>query len=128
MAIKKGDILDERKRFPDSCGLVIKFAGGGEGFRKIFCCGHELTEEDLVPDILPSRGRKKGTLLPGAMLEEKRQFPDSCGLRVMVLDGGAGLQGIDCCGHTITAGAVHDLKFGQPPGESLIPTGPAGQA
>jgi hypothetical protein len=128
MAIKKGDILDERKRFPDSCGLVIKFAGGGGGFQKVLCCGHELTEEDVVPDIIPSRGRKKGTLLPGAMLEEKRLFPDSCGLRVMVIDGGAGLQGIDCCGHTITAGAVNDLKFGQGRGESPIPTGPAGQA
>jgi len=128
MAIKKGDILDERKRFPDSCGLVIKFAGGGEGFQKIFCCGHELTEEDVVPDIIPSRGRKKGTLLSGAMLEEKRLFPDSCGLRVMVTDGGAGLQGIDCCGHTITAGAVNDLKFGQGRGNSPIVTGPAGQA
>ena len=49
MAIKKGDILDERKRFPDSCGLVVKVAGGGEGFQKIFCCGHELTEDDVVP-------------------------------------------------------------------------------
>jgi hypothetical protein len=128
MAIKKGDILDERKRFPDSCGLVVKCTGGGEGFRKIFCCGHELTEQDLVPDILPSRGRKKGRLLPGAMLEEKRQFPDSCGLRIMVLDGGAGLQGIDCCGHTITVGAVNDLRFGLPQGDDPIPTGPAGQA
>jgi hypothetical protein len=128
MAIKKGDILDERKRFPDSCGLVVKFSGGGEGFQKIRCCGHELTEEDLVPDVIPSRGRKKGTLLPGAMLEEKRQFPDSCGLRVMVIDGGAGLQGIDCCGHTITAGAVNDLKFGQPPGESTMSSAQTGHA
>ncbi|HQV47018.1 MAG TPA: hypothetical protein PL109_11320, partial [Nitrospira sp.] len=70
MAIKKGDILDERKRFPDSCGLVVKVAGGGEGFQKILCCGHELTEEDVVSDIISSRGRKKGALLPGAMLEE----------------------------------------------------------
>lgn len=128
MAIKKGDILIERKRVPDSCGLVVKFAGGGAGFRKIFSCGHELTEEDVVSDIIPSRGRKKGPLLPGAMLEEKRQFPGSCGLRVIVIDRGAGLQGIDCCGHTITASAVNDLKFGQPRGESRIPTGPAGQA
>ena len=128
MAIKNGDILDERKRFPESCGLVVKCAGGGEGFQKIRCCGHELTEEDLVPDIIPSRGRKKGPLLPGAMLEEKRQFADSCGLRVMVIDGGAGLQGIDCCGHTITAGAVVDLKFGQTRGEPPMLTDQGGQA
>lgn len=93
MAIKKGDILDERKRFPDSCGLVIKIAGGGEGFQQVRCCGHILTEEDVVPDVLPSRGRKKGAFMPGAMLEEKRQFPNSCGLRLIVLDGGAGLGG-----------------------------------
>ncbi len=129
MAIKKGDILDERKRFPDSCGLVVKCTGGGDGFQKIFCCGHELTEEDLVPEIISSRGRKRGALLPGAMLEERRQFADSCGLRLMVMDGGAGLQGIDCCGHLITTGAVHGLRFGQPLDEGTpMPTGPAGQA
>ena len=128
MAIKKGDILDERKRFPDSCGLGVKVAGGGEGFQKILCCGHELTEEDVVPDIISSRGRKKGELLPGAMLEEKRQFPDSCGLRLMVIDGGAGFQGINCCGHTITAKAVNGLKFGEPREDFPMQTGPAGTA
>ena len=51
MALKKGDILDERKRFPDSCGLVVKIMGGGEGFAKVVCCGHELTEDDLVTEI-----------------------------------------------------------------------------
>ncbi|MDP9132955.1 MAG: hypothetical protein M3M98_07475 [Nitrospirota bacterium] len=62
------------------------------------------------------------------MLEEKRQFADSCGLRVMVIDGGAGLQGIDCCGHTITAGAVVGSKFGQMRGEPPMPTDQGGQA
>lgn len=94
MAIKKGDILDERKRFPDSCGLVIKIAGGGEGFQQVRCCGHILTEEDVVPDVLPSRGRKKGAFMPGAMLEEKRQFPNSCGLRLIVLDGAPDSRGL----------------------------------
>lgn len=128
MGLKKGDILDERKRYPDSCGLVIKLTGGGDGFQKIRCCGHELTEDDLVPDVLSSRGRKKGALLPGAMLEEKRQFADSCGLRVMVLDGGAGFEGIECCGHTITAGAVNDWKFGQSRQDPRMPVGPSGTA
>ena len=128
MAIKKGDILDERKRFPDSCGLVVKVAGGGEGLQKILCCGHALPGDDAVSDTISSSGRKKGALLPGAMLEEKRQFPDSCGLRLMVIDGGAGFQGIDCCGHTITAKAVNGLKFGQPLEDSPMPTGQAGTA
>lgn len=113
MALKKGDILDERKRFPNSCGLVVKIMGGGEGFQRVLCCGHELSEADVVTEILPSRGRKKGPLPPAAMLEEKRQFPDSCGLRVMIIDGGAGFQGVQCCGHTITPKAMHDLKFGE---------------
>ncbi len=128
MALKRGDILDERKRFPDSCGLVVKVTGGGEGFERIICCGHELTEADLVPEVLSSKGRRKGRLLPGVMLEEKRQFPQSCGLRVLVLDGGAGFEGIDCCGHTMTTGAVNDLKFGRRNDEPPMPTGPAGHA
>ena len=64
MALKKGDILDERKRHPDSCGLVVKFAGGGEGFQKIRCCGHELTEEDRVPDIIPVERSQKRSVAP----------------------------------------------------------------
>ncbi|MBX3237605.1 MAG: hypothetical protein KF814_15770 [Nitrospiraceae bacterium] len=128
MALKRGDILDERKRFPDSCGLVVKIVGGGDGFHAIQCCGHELTEADVVPDILPSRGRKKGQLPLGGMLEEKRQFPDSCGLRVMVMDGGAGFQGIACCGHTMTTGAINDLRLGHRSGEPPMPSGPAGHA
>lgn len=128
MALKRGDILDERKRFPESCGLVVKIMSGGEGFQGIMCCGHELTEADLVPEILPSRGRKKGQLLPGAMLEEKREFPNSCGLRVLVLDGGAGFEGVACCGHTMTTGAVNDLKFGRRTEDPPMPTGPAGHA
>ncbi len=127
MALKKGDILDERKRFPDSCGLVVKIMGGGDGFQRIVCCGHELTEADLVSDILPSKGRRKGKLHPAAMLEEKRQFPNSCGLRVMILDGGAGFEGVQCCGHTITVRAVNDLRFGQR-NEPPAPTSPAGTA
>ena len=75
MAIKKGDILDERKRFPDSCGLVVKFAGGGEGFQKIRCCGHELTEEDLVSDIIPSKGRKKERCFQGPCWKKSGNSP-----------------------------------------------------
>lgn len=74
MAIKKGDILDERKRFPDSCGLVVKCTGGGEGFKKIFCCGHELTEEDLVPEIMSSRGRKRGGCFRGRCWKRSGSF------------------------------------------------------
>jgi hypothetical protein len=59
MPLKKGDILDEKKRHPDSCGLMIKVMAGGDGFEKIVCCDHELTEEDVVPKVGSTLGRKK---------------------------------------------------------------------
>jgi len=34
MGLKKGDIIDEHKNHPDSCGLMIKVMAGGEGFEK----------------------------------------------------------------------------------------------
>ncbi|MDR4494278.1 MAG: hypothetical protein AB7P17_04960 [Nitrospirales bacterium] len=113
MALKKGDIIDEHKRFPDSCGLVLKVMNGGEGFEKIICCGHELTEEDIVPTLIQGRGRKRGQLLNGMTLDEKKVSQDSCGLRLMIMNGGAGFQEILCCGNSIRAGAMQDLSFGQ---------------
>jgi hypothetical protein len=113
MALKKGDIIDEHKRYPDSCGLVLKVMHGGEGFEKILCCGHELTEEDVVHSLNQGRGRKKGRLLPGMPIDEKKVAPDSCGLRLMVMGGGEGFQEVICCGHSIGASAMQDLKFGQ---------------
>ena len=113
MALKKGDIIDEKKRHPDGCGLVLKVMGGGEGFEKIICCGHELTEKDVVSSLGSSRGRKKGKLLAGMTIDEKKKHPDSCGFRVMIMDGGAGFKEIICCGHSVTASAMQDLSFGQ---------------
>ncbi len=126
MALKKGDVIDERKRFPDSCGLLVKVMGGGEGFEKVICCGHELTEEDVVSTPATSKGRKKGRLVAGMTIEEKKLFPDSCGLRLMVMDGGSGFQEIICCGHSVTDKAMQDLQFGssgvrQPPPPSPEP-------
>jgi len=112
MALKKGDVLDEFKRHPHACGLVVKVMGGGEGFEKIVCCDHALTEEDLVPDVATIRGRKKGGLPPAVVLDEKKLYPDSCGLRVMIIDGGAGFTEIRCCGHSLTASSMRELQFG----------------
>ncbi|MCG3778192.1 MAG: hypothetical protein JW388_0904 [Nitrospira sp.] len=130
MALKKGDILDEFKRHSQCCGLVIKVMGGGEGFAKIVCCGHDLTEEDLVPDTEIIRGRKKGSLLPAVILDEKKLYPDSCGLRVMIIDGGAGFTEIHCCGHTLTASSMRDLQYGKMRGRGPEPepAAPAGTA
>lgn len=128
MALKKGDILDEVKRHQQSCGLVVKVMGGGAGFEKIVCCGHDLTEEDLVSDVEIVRGRKKGTLPPAVILDEKKLYPDSCGLRVMIMDGGAGFTEIRCCGHSLTASSMRDLQYGKLRGAEPESTGPAGTA
>lgn len=128
MAVKKGDIIDEHKRFPESCGLVIKVMGGGEGFEKVLCCDHELTEEDVVEDLGKRKGRKIGKLAPSVILDEKKLFPNSCGLRVMVMDGGAGFKGIRCCGNTITMNSMRELKFGQMRSDPAPESGPVGNA
>src|SRR5438093_13231292 len=113
MAIREGDIIDEFKRYPDSCGLVVKVMGGGEGFEQIQCCDHALTEEDLVPQVGSPRRRKKGELPLAVVLDEKKLYPDSCGRRVMTMDGGAGFHEIVCCGHSLTISSIRDLKYGQ---------------
>ena len=120
MALKKGDIIDEHKRYPDSCGLVVKVMGGGEGFEKIVCCGNELTEEDIVPSLNQGRGRKKGPLVMGMPIDEKRVSNESCGLRLMVMGGGEGFEKVICCGNTIGASAMQDLKFGQMRSEDKV--------
>jgi hypothetical protein len=58
MALKKGDIIDEHKRHPDSCGLVLKVMNGGEGFEKIRCCGGFSLECPLM--------KKKSRQIPAA--------------------------------------------------------------
>ncbi len=121
MALKKGDIIDEHKRHPESCGLVLKVMNGGEGFEKIRCCGHELTAEDVGPALNQGRGRRKGPLRPGMTIDEKKVATDSCGLRLMIMGGGEGFQEVICCGHSIGTGAMQDLKFGQMRTEDKIP-------
>jgi hypothetical protein len=108
--VKKGDIIDEKKRHPESCGLMIKVMGGGAGFEKIVCCDHDLTEEDVVSQVGSTLGRKKGPLPIGMILDEKKLYPNSCGLRVMIMEGGAGFREIICCGHSLTFTSIRELK------------------
>jgi hypothetical protein len=128
MPIKKGDIIDESKRHPESCGLVVKIMGGGVGFEKIVCCGHELTEADLVHQVGSSVGRTKGQLPLGVILDEKKLHPNSCGLRVMIMDGGAGFQEIVCCGHSLSFSSIRVLQYGQRRDAPLEESGPHGTA
>jgi hypothetical protein len=136
MGLKKGDIIDEFKRYPDSCGLVVKVMHGGEGFQKIVCCGHELTEADVVPARLNKFGRKISPKGVGYIIDEKKSHPSACGLRLMVVDGGQGLQRMECCGHTLTLADEKELLtlgFGnlrepEPEEEPDQSPGPAGTA
>ena len=130
MGLKKGDIIDEHKHHPDSCGLMIKVMAGGEGFEKVLCCDHELTEEDVTPSFKRGRGRKRGTLPPAVLLDEKKLHPASCGLRVMIIDGGAGFKEIICCGHSLKLDAIKEFKYGEDSrgGEAQTETGLSGNA
>ena len=128
MGLKKGDIIDERKHHPDSCGLVIKVMGGGDGFERVLCCQHELTEADKVVEMGSSLGRKKGQLPAAVILDEKKLYPDSCGLRVMIMDGGAGFKEIRCCGHSLSLSSIRDLKYGGMRGAGSQQDGQSGQA
>jgi hypothetical protein len=38
----------------------------------------------------------------GYIIDEKKSHPTSCGLRLMIMDGGRGLQHMECCGHELT--------------------------
>ena len=111
MPLRKGDILDEHKRHPGSCGLVVKVMGGGEGFEKIVCCDHDLTEEDIVAQMGSPTGRARGQMGVGMILDEKKLYPTSCGLRVIIMDGGAGFKEIRCCGHSLTFDSRRGLDF-----------------
>ena len=128
MSVKKGDLIDERKRHPDSCGLVVKVMGGGEGFEKILCCEHELTDADVMPMLVVSKRRTRGRMPPAIVLDEKKLYPDSCGLRVMIMDGGAGFKEIRCCGHSLTVSSKRELHYDQRRGSDQPPDASEGSA
>jgi hypothetical protein len=107
---------------------VVKVMGGGEGFEKIICCDHALTDADVVPTLVISKGRKRGQMLPAIVLDEKKLYPDSCGLRVMIMDGGAGFREIRCCGHSLTVSSKRELLYEQRRGSDQPPNAPEGNA
>jgi len=128
MGLKKGDLIDEHKRHPESCGLVVKIMAGGEGFERILCCDHELTDADIVSVMGSSKGRKRGQLPTAIVLDEKKLYPDSCGLRVMIMDGGAGFKEIRCCGHSLTVSSKRELRYDQLRGSDPQQNAPEGTA
>ncbi len=100
MGVEKGDVLDEARRFDESCRLVVEVVEGGAGFSKIDCCGNELSAEDIVDaaaDVDRSDLDEKEIII-----DESKNNPESCGLKIKVQGGGAGLQSITCCGNELT--------------------------
>lgn len=101
MALKKGNIIDEAKNNPNSCKVVLKVLDGGGGFQSVECCGNELGTQDLV-DSFNDDSRASGDVAKGTIIDESKNYPNSCGLKVEVVDGGAGLTKINCCGNELT--------------------------
>jgi len=103
MAIQKGDIIDESKKSLESCRLAVKVLEGGGGFAKIDCCGLELTEADKVDAVDETTERYAGEAAkPGIIIDESKNHPNSCGLRVEIVGGGGGFKSITCCGNELT--------------------------
>jgi len=101
MGVQKGDVLDEAKRFDESCRLVVEIVEGGGGFSKIDCCGNELTAEDIV-DAAADIERSGNDEVKEIIIDESKNNPESCGLKLKIKGGGAGLQSITCCGNELT--------------------------
>ncbi len=107
MALKKGDIIDEKKSYEKSCGIAIKVLEGGAGFQNMVCCGYDLGEREIVKKFNKNIQRAQGKIVrPGAIIDEKINNPNSCGLVVEVLGGGAGFKHIICCGNVLTENDV----------------------
>ena len=111
MAIQKGDVIDESKKSLESCRLAIKVLEGGGGFDRVNCCGLELTESDKVgtadnaevgtADNAVERYAGE-TAKPGIIIDESKNHPNSCGLKVEIVGGGGGFKSIVCCGNELT--------------------------
>jgi hypothetical protein len=103
MGLKPGDIIDEKKNHEQSCGIVTKVVSGGAGFEKMECCGFELDERDLADDWNQTIDRFEGGVIKkGTLIDEGKNHPDSCGLKMEVLAGGAGFKHIVCCGNVLS--------------------------
>ncbi len=103
MAIQQGDIIDESKKSLESCRLAVKVLEGGAGFSKVNCCGLELTDADVVDSIDPAVERFAGeSAKPSVVIDESKNHPNSCGLKVEIVGGGGGFKSITCCGNELT--------------------------
>ena len=103
MGVKPGDIIDEKKNYEQSCGFVATVTEGGAGFEKVLCCGYDLDERDLTEAWDESIDRFEGNVIKsGVIIDESKNHPNSCGLKMQVLAGGAGFKHVVCCGNVLT--------------------------
>jgi hypothetical protein len=106
MSIRKGDVIDEAGKSLDSCRLAVKVLEGGGGFVSLNCCGLTLTEADKTVEVDQTVERYAGeTAKPGVVIDESKNYPNACGLRVEIVGGGGGLKSISCCGNELTVEA-----------------------
>ncbi len=103
MSVQPGDVIDEAKKADQSCRVAVKVLEGGAGFEKINCCGVEVTETHKTDSLDASVDRFPGDSgKPGVILDESKNNPNSCGLKVEIVGGGGGFESISCCGNTLT--------------------------
>ncbi|HEB12738.1 MAG TPA: hypothetical protein ENI11_03570 [Actinobacteria bacterium] len=103
MAIQKGDIIDEVKKSEESCRVAIKVLDGGAGFESVNCCGLELTDAEKTDSVDSSVDRFAGDKAkPGIIIDESKNHPNACGLKVEIVGGGKGFSSISCCGNELT--------------------------
>ncbi len=103
MAIQKGDIIDEAKNHEESCRVAVKVLDGGAGFSSVNCCGLELTDADKTDSLDSSIDRFAGDKAKtGVIIDESKNFPNACGLKVEIVGGGKGFSSVSCCGNELT--------------------------
>jgi len=90
--------------------------------------GHTLLHRYLA--TLASLAIQRADIVVGYKQEMIRSAAeaDSCGLRVMIMDGGAGFKEIRCCGHSLTTSSIKELKYSQLRAAEPRETGPSGTA
>ena len=103
MPVEKGDVLDESKKADQSCRVAVRVLEGGAGFAKMNCCGMEITEAERADSVDESVERFAGdSAKPGTIIDESKNNPNSCGLKIEIVGGGGGFESITCCGNTLT--------------------------
>jgi hypothetical protein len=104
-------VYPERRRDRRSRQITRLMPAGGQGARgggfvSVNCCDLTLTEADKTAEVDKAVERYAGeTAKPGVVIDESKNYPNACGLRVEIVGGGGGLKSISCCGNELTVEA-----------------------